>query len=389
MDKRDPYDSKNKWKAWISNNPKINNTLEFNSNLIIQFLKDFELGQNIHKKSKRGERSPIRLLALKSRLSFFAQQFNKKKFVDISKTEIHQLFKDMNEGTIKKNDGKPYLSVSSYVKDWKTFYHWLLKVGKVKEDINDELSRTEHKPAWVYLDEEQFKTFANQCNFDYKPIVYLFLDSGARVTELFSVKINDFSDDFTKLHIRPETSKNNYERTLNLKLCSGLIKEYVKFHNLKDDDFLIQKKTTACNKYLKEKCIKIFGEGPSNSKSKGKFSEFSLYDIRHIASTYWLKRYQSHSSLMYRMGWTSERFIKYYSEFLGQNDKLSDEDMITGEDRDKLTRISVEVEQMKEQFENLKKAMVINAIGKAKISQEKEEEVKKAIELILKHSQNG
>lgn len=349
-DKRDPYDCKEKWQNWIKDKPTILGTIDKNSKLIILFLKDFDLGKNISKSSPKGERSPIRLLALKSRLTFFARYWNKKDFTKLTKDDVHKLFKDMREGKIKKENGKPYTSTGSYVKDWKTFWNWLIKTGKVKEDINEDLDRTDNKPKWVYLTEEQFKTLANHCIPDYKALLFLMLDSGARVTEAYNLRVCDFEQDFSKVTIRGETSKNNYERTINLKLCSTLIKDFVKAHKLKDTDYIFLKKPPAFNKYLKENAKKIFGDDISHLKAKGKFSELTLYDIRHIASCYWLKRYQTHRALMYRMGWTSERFIKYYSEFLGQEDKISDEDMISQEDR---TKMQKEIELLKESNKNL------------------------------------
>jgi integrase len=362
MEKRDPYNSKEKWDNWISK-PSIPGTLKINEKLIIDFLKDFDLGKNISKSSKKGERSPIRLMALKSRLCFFAKQFKRKDFLKLSKDDMHRLFKDMREGKITKANGRPYKSTGSYVKDWKTFWNWLLKVGKIKEDINEDLDRTDTKPAWVYLDDEQFKKLANQCSPDYRPLVWLMLDAGCRVTEAYSIKVSDFSEDYKKLTIREETSKNNYERTINLKLCSALIKDYVDFYDLKADDFLFQKKPPAFNKYIKEKCIKLFGEGVSHPKAKGRFSEFSLYSIRHIASCYWLKRYSTHRALMYRMAWTSERFIRYYSEFLGQNDELSDEDMLTEEDKGKVVTLEKRIEEL-EGFYKQYDTMAENIIDK-------------------------
>lgn len=347
--KRDPYNSKEKWEAWIKN-PQLDG-LKYNSDLIIQFLKDFEQGKNISVKSKKGQRSHIRLMALKSRLNFFSKQWSKKKFTSLNKDDVHLLFSEMRDGVIKKSDGKTYNSVGSYVKDWKCFYHWLKKTGKVETDINEELDRADSKPAWTYLNEEQFKTLLAQSSADYRPLIALMLDSGARVTEAYNIRVSDFENDFTKLTIRAETSKNNYERTINLKICTGLIKDYIKFYDLKGNDFIFLKHPPAFNKYLREKCVKLFGDVVSHPKAKGKFSEMSLYSIRHIASCYWLKRYQNHRGLMYRMAWTSERWIKYYSEFLGQNDEITDDDMITKEDQGKLEKQQKEIEELKRRFE--------------------------------------
>ncbi len=38
---------------------------------------------------------------------------------------------------------------------------------------------------------------------------------------------------------------------------------------------------------------------------------------------------------MYRMGWTTEKMLNYYTEFLGERDKIDDEDLLTKEDKNK------------------------------------------------------
>jgi len=354
--KRDPYNADERWHEWIQSNPNIDG-LKYNSNLIISFLKDFELGKNISKVSQKGERSSIRLMSLKSRLTFFSKQFKNKKFTSLTKDDVHILFKKMRDGTLKKENGKPYTSAGSYVKDWKCFWNWLIKTNKVKEDINEDISRLDDKAKWVYLDEDQFKTLLNHSIPDYRPLIAFMLDTGARVTEAYNIRVSDFQEDFNKVTIRAETSKNKYERTINLKICTQLIKEFISFHNLKGDDYIFIKNPPAFNKYLRQTAEKLFGDKVSHNKAGAKYSQMSLYDIRHIASCYWLKRYQTYRALMYRMGWTSEKWIKYYSEFLGQNDELSDEDMLTQEDKTKYERQSKEIADLKKKFseESLRK----------------------------------
>lgn len=350
MSKRDIYNSKEKWENWKEENKKgIAGLSNYNAKLILDFLQDFELGKNTSKSSPKGARSFIRLLTLKGHLIFIAQHFHKKKLIELTKDDIHKLFESMKTGKIKKSNGDTYKSTGDYIKDFKTFWNWLLKIGKVKVNIAEDLSgKTDNKPAWVYLTEEQFKQFANRCDTDYKALMWLMYDAGCRVTEAYSLKVSDFQNDFKQLVIREETAKNKLGRTINLKLCSSLMKEYVSFHNLKPDDFIFIKKQPAFNKYLKIHSEKLFGLGVSHPRAKGTYNKFTLYDIRHNSSCYWLKRYPSTSKLMYRMGWSSEKFVKYYSEFLGLSDTISDDDMVLSEDK---TKYEKEIANLKHQTE--------------------------------------
>jgi hypothetical protein len=186
-------------------------------------------------------------------------------------------------------------------------------------------------------------------------------DTGSRVTEANSIQIKHFSKDFKQVTIPDEASKT-FGRTINLKLCSDLIKEYVKANNLKDEDFLFSKGLFTINKYLKVNCGKRFGaDKVSDPKAKGKYGNFTLYDIRHNSACFWLCRYPTHKDLMYRMGWKQADKVDYYTGFLGQSDKLSDADMIAGEDKPKLYQLekemkdkSVEIKDLKEGMEEIK-----------------------------------
>jgi hypothetical protein len=153
-----------------------------------------------------------------------------------------------------------------------------------------------------------------------------------RVTEAYSIRIRDFSNDFTRLTILNEYSKT-FGRTINLKLCSAFIREVVKVHQLQQDDFIFIKEPPAFNKYLRNLAKNLFGT--SDSPARKPYNKMRLYDIRHNASCYWLKRYPTTAGLMYRMGWSEEKEVRYYSEFLGQADSIDDDNMVTTEEKTK------------------------------------------------------
>ena len=332
MLKRDPYNHEVRWQKWKQENlAGIKDITKYNSDLILKFLSDIELGKNTSPAAKRGERSVVRLNTLRGKLVFFAKQFGDKDLDKITKDQIHKFFFDMRHGKILRQDGKPYLAVGEYVKDFKTFWGWLRRTGYVDEDITVDLQRSDrHKPDWVYLTEEEFKTLANRANSDYRALMWFMYDTGMRVTEAYSIRIKDFSQDFTRLNIRQEYAKT-FGRIIQLKLCSALVKEFAAFHGLEPEDFLFIKKPAAFNKYLKILAGNILGD--KESPARKPYNMMSLYDIRHNASCYWLKRYPRTTSLMYRMGWSREKEVRYYSEFLGMADQIDDVDMVTTEQK--------------------------------------------------------
>ena len=58
----------------------------------------------------------------------------------------------------------------------------------------------------------------------------------------------------------------------------------------------------------------------------------------------WLKRYPQTRGLLYRLGWKKEDEVSYYSEFLGLSDQISDEDMLTTEEK---TQLQKEIDKLK------------------------------------------
>jgi len=351
--KRDGYNFESKWIKWKEKNFKgINQIRKEDSKVLIEFLKDMELGMNVPKE-KKGKRSAGTLLNLAEHNILLSNLF-KKPFLKLKKIEAHELENKIEKGVIKRKNGKNYIAFGNYIKDGKAFYNWMVRTGRIKENIFDDISSKTEKPHWVYLTEEQAKEFFNKLTFYYRALTWFMYDTGARVTEANSIQIKHFSKNFTEVTIPDEASKT-FGRTINLKLCTNLIKELIETEKLKDEDFIFQKDLWTINKYLKYNCGKIFGKDKvSNPKSKGAYGNFTLYDIRHNSSCYWLNRYPKQTGLMYRFGWKNADKIEYYSEFLGQKDSINDADLITNEDMGRLYEQEKEIKKQQSELEKVR-----------------------------------
>lgn len=355
--KRDAYKFNERWEAWKKTNFKsIKGIDKLSHKLLVEFLKDMELGMNTPV-GRNGKRSSGTLLNLSQHNLLFLQNFNKP-ITKVTKLDLHNFEKKITEGKIKRKKGGNFTQFGNYIKDFKVFVHWLIRTDKIKQDITNDISAKTTKPSWVYLSEDQIKSFFNKLNFDMRAMCWFMYDSGARVTEANSLKVENFSKEFTQVDIPDEVSKT-FGRTINLKLSSEYLKEYVKEKKLKSSDYLFQKDLFAMNKYLKYNCAKLFGKDKvSNPKAKGLYGNFTLYDVRHNSSCYWLNRYPTHKGLMYRFGWKSSSKIEYYSEFLGVRDEISDDNMIIGEDKTKLQKTINHLENDNDFLaDGLKKAM--------------------------------
>jgi site-specific recombinase XerD len=262
------------------------------------------------------------------------QRLQERKVNDITKiseNQIQEFFNEIRSGRIKRRDGNEYASIDTYVKIFKAFWHWWMKINRKKailvEDITIEIdSSAKSKPKWVYLDEEQMKLLLEKCEPRYRAFLSFLYDSGARVTESFSLLVQDIHEEknIVYVNIRDETSKT-FGRKIKLLLCGKDLIEYIKRSELKPEDRLFGFSPEYTNRYLGELAKQLFGD--TISKAGQKYSDLSMYDFRHNSCCYWIKRYKNNTGLMFRFGWKTEKYILYYSEFLGMRDLISQEDL--------------------------------------------------------------
>jgi hypothetical protein len=354
MDKIDPYKNKERYLAWKEKNQsQIPEISKENSDLTLRFLNDMEAGLNICSSSKKGARSYIRLNVLRQRMIALSKTFEKmfglNKLTNITEAQIFSYFRDMRNGIIKKQDGKNYISPKNFVKDFKTFWHWWMKINRKEgielKDITADLDTSGDKPEWVYLTEEQIKKICNEAKHEYKVLIWFLFDTGIRApTEMMNIKVSDFYNNFKELNIRQETSKT-FGRRIKLMICSDLIRGYITTKKLSNNDYLFTTSPAATNKYLKRLGKRVLGD--ENSPAGASYAHLTMYDFRHNSCCYWLPRYKSESALKYRFGWKESDKIHYYSELLGMSDTISEDDMLVD-----VTKMEIEKRLDKAEKEN-------------------------------------
>lgn len=329
----DPYRQKERY---LRSRDCIDGISDEDRQIILQMLMDFELGRNVN--SIKGERSYIRLNTLKSRLKKISEllgDFYGKSLTTVNETELMHLFKKMKDGETSKTNGRPYKSVSDYIKVYKTFWHWYMKIMKKQDkrlpDITEDLSVKREKPKFNYFTFENMKTMAEQSRYDYKVLMWFLFDSGIRApTELMNVKVKDLQEDsgsdILQLNIRDETSKT-FGRRIKLLLCSNILKKYIREKSLSSDEFIFTTNPATINKYLKRIGLRILS-----------IKDLSMYDFRHSSACYWLPRYKSESALKWRFGWKQTEMIHYYTEFLGMKDTITQNDLVDADEQRELER---------------------------------------------------
>jgi len=353
--KFDPHKNKERWEKWKSQNHSgISGISEYNSEIILKYLNDMELGINISITNKKGSRSPTRLNSLKNRMVLLAKHFEKRydldKITNISEEQLIGFFTKMRSGEIRKANNGIYKSVRDYAKILKAFWHWYQKSSKKQgmeiSDITVDLDTSGTKPEWVYLKEEQVKKLCENANYEYRVLIMFLLDTGIRApTELINVKVGDLYNSYKELYIRDEISKT-FGRKIKLMLCSDLLREYIESKGLQKDNYLFQMNPKVINRYLKRLGKKVFGD--KKSLAGQKYSELTMYDFRHISCCYWLPRYKSESALKYRFGWKKSDKIHYYSELLGMKDTISEEDLLIDVTKTEIEKRLLKAENDKE-----------------------------------------
>lgn len=320
--KIDPWKHKEKYLKWKEKvKHGIPDISKENSDIILRYLKDMEMGLNIASGSVKGPRGFLRLHTIKEKMVFFAKKFNEvyglDKITDVSEEQLINFFSDMRTGVMKKSNGEAYRSLETQGKAFKAFWHWYQKINKKLgieiQDITVDLDSRSEKPDWVYLSEDEIKKLCDEAKYEYKVLMMFIFDTGIRPpTELVNIRVSDFSKEFKELHVRDEISKT-FGRKIKVMLCSELIKEYVKKQNLQQTDYLFDIFPQSVNKYLKRLATRILGD--KESPAGQKYSDLTMYDFRHNSCCYWLPRYKSESALKYRFGWKKSEEIHYYSEF--------------------------------------------------------------------------
>jgi integrase len=353
--KIDPYNHKQKYFSWKE---KVKNGIpgisKKNSDVILKYISDMENGLNVSTKSVKGARSYIRLNNLKQRMIFLAKQFERYSnaaLTELVEEHLFTFFNGMRNGSIKRIDGKEYQSVVDFVKPFKAFWHWHMKVYKKKEidipDITEDLDVSKSKPRWVYLTEEQLRKLCDNAKAEYRVLIMFLYDTGIRSpTELINIKVSDLYENCKKVHIREEiVKKGSFGRKINLMLCSDLLKQHIADNGLQSDDQLFGICPPVVNRYLKRLAKRVLGDGISPAGEK--YCNLTMYDFRHCSCCYWLPRYKSESALKYRFGWKKSDKIHYYSELLGMKDTISEEDMLID-----LTKTEIEKRLLKTEREN-------------------------------------
>lgn len=359
--KLDPYNLQKTFEDWKTDSVDgVEGLNKIHSKLLLEYLLDMEQGQNIARGSKKGARSYTRLNALRIKLIQLLKYLEARKINDvrkISEKNITLFFDDMRKGVIKKVNGDIYKSVGDYVKDFKSFWHWHMKIHKKNgieiKDITEDLDTSKEENTFVYFTKEEMDKMMPYFKPQEQTMMLFMFDTIIRSpTELMNVKVSDLTQDYSELAIRQETSKT-YGRTIKLLLCKDALILHVKNNNLKPNDYVFKFSHPLFNKKLKKVAVQLF-DGRMTKGGKP-FSDLSVYDFRHSGACHWrLGAYRSKiDALMYRGGWSNLEMLNYYTKKLGMKDSIEKDDLLIDTDKTEFEKMKLELKAIKRVWKKL------------------------------------
>ena len=352
-----------RWKEYVKENGE-DRLSKRNSDTLLAFVFDMEVGVNISRKSKKGGRSFPRLNNIKQRMLQMMRIFEKMGLDDLTKLtekKMMDYFNALRTGEIKTTRGEVYKSVQDYAKVFKSFWHWWVKSqrkkGLVVIDITEDLDTSkEEKPSFVYMTKKQlYNQYMPYFEKDEQIVLSFVFDSLIRSpTEILSLEVGNLFEKDGEVWVNiPDDISKVKGRLFNLMYCGDDLKEYIKNKGLKPKDKLFDFSTTYFNRKMKKIAHQIWGDSISHPKAGGNFSEITLYDLRHSGSIHLRMLAQEHpealslDTLRERGGWKDFKMVNYYTEFIGLSGKIEKGKLLLKEDKTKLEK---ELQEIKDKL---------------------------------------
>ena len=336
-----------------------------NESIVIQYVLDMELGRNVGNGAAKGGRSYTRLCNLAQRMTWIARMLESRGVSDLRDCKeqvVVTLFSEMERGIIRREDGKAYRSHGDYVRVFKAFWHWWMKVnrkeGKSILDITEDISAPRTKPLFVNISKGHLDKMLPYFSDDEQVILYFVFDSLIRApTEILSLQVQHIyeQDGEVWLTIPDEVSKT-FGRTMNLLYCGQAVLDYIHRRGLSPTDHLFSFDPRLLNKKLQAVAVQLFGNVRSHAQGEF-FSSLTLYDFRHSGAVH-LRIFAKENpglisldAIRHRGGWTDFSMVNYYTQFLGIDGKIEKQGMLLQQDKHKLER---EVDTLKQELAALK-----------------------------------
>ncbi len=211
-----------------------------NQKLILQYLRDSELGKTI----KKGQKKKIdsgRNLRTAGILKLMDAEWFKKPFEDVTVKDMENFILKLEKGKITSNRGTPFKSETQKTikKFIRKFWKWMKGNGtNYPEEVDwiDTSGKDADIRALPKLRKDVEKMVDLAPDFLKKAMIMTLFDSGTREGEFLNLRIGDVDESEDKtLYIRVRHSKT-FGRRIGLPIATDYLKEWMQQHPRKDID---------------------------------------------------------------------------------------------------------------------------------------------------------
>lgn len=286
-----------------------------NKKLILQYLRDSELGKTI----KKGQRRKIgagRNLQAASILMLMSKEWFKKDLDKVIVKDMEGFILDLDRGRIKSNRGKPYASeMKSNIKKFiRKFYKVILGNGYQYPELVDWID-TSKVQAEVHaipgLKEGVWRIVELIPDVRRKALVWVAFDSGFREGELINCRVRDVEKGEDGVYFLTCRHSKTKPRTVSLPYSSELLDRWLEEHPHKDDPEaqLWQTSRPMFYKTVKRYARKAF------KQSRGPDFNVTVHMLRHTSATFWGPKLDR-VNFCKRFGWSynsdsPDRYLDY------------------------------------------------------------------------------
>ena len=377
LEKIDIYNTEGNYKTQVKSFKKDANN--GNRELILDYLRDCELGKTIKNRAKKkigvGRRSKI--LSSLSRIS----NWIKKPFVNLTQEELENFILDLERDKYKKKDRNNFSDSTKvdFKKILRKFILWMNKNKETSLDVSFIDTYQEEKEVPALTREEVEKLISRTNNLKTRFIIKVLFDGGLRIEEFLNLRGDDLTwkQDLSCYMIRVRISKTK-PRTISLQLSTkeidNHIEELKENKQFKSENPLISMTYDAVRVMLKRLGKKVLNK------------RVTPHLLRHTSATYYANKL-SYFQLCYRYGWTmSSKQPNRYIDREGikeqetakiiRNDELGNVQEKNKKLEEDIIRLKEQISGMPEMFEKLNQT---DNIIKERVKQEIKDLIKEGL----------